>query len=748
MNKKRHNICLLVAKITDFFSSELAKGAMDAAKQMDVNLTIIPGNYVGAISPDYSFDKDYDYQYNVLFKYAAQAHFDYVIAAMGTIAYSSQTSDIEKFLKTFRDTHVLCVASKVGNYEHLVFDNKPGIISAIDFLVAQGRRKIGLLAGHPDNVDCAERHDAYREGLEKNGIAYDEKYVRFCGISYDSGKDAEAFLNECPDLDAIVCVNDVIAQVLYEVLEKRGTEIGKDIAVVGFDDHPAAINMEPPLATVRADARLMGNIAVKKTVSHLENTPYPINTVETEFVPRHSCFNGMNALQTPADLFEGTPDDMKERLKEYIKLNLPDLATKERLYDAFSDFLDFIDDSFVKNIADENTKNIILEKVHHLLTSDLYVLKGLSRMYAIHEVAYLWLIRCCRPENIAMVREIYDILKKSFTRKKTTDKIGTLDRSHLENIFIRDSLTVGLNLRSSYADILKRLCNIGSVTSYLYVLSKPVIHNFGFDFPDDVMWLFKSYSYGANVVSVPENEQKMFTNEVFKNSFLVSDRPRILIATVLFSASTQYGLALFEPENDSFFREIELVTYQLSSAVRTLNMLQELNGLLVDVNDRNSELENQSRTDDLTRVYNRRGFYLAAEELIENTNAWEDDFVVCYTDTDDLKSINNSYGHFQGDFTIKLTSDCLRHAFGKNALIGRMGGGEFVAVIRKSQIISVDDVVRRKDRFISDFNVSKMKPYKFGISIGLAEKKLHDRADLDIAIEQACERILANKNAL
>ena len=57
-----------------------------------------------------------------------------------------------------------------------------------------------------------------------------------------------------PDIDAVICVSGIMAQTLYTVLNDRGIHIGRDIAVTGFDDLPFAAKLEPPLASVRADA--------------------------------------------------------------------------------------------------------------------------------------------------------------------------------------------------------------------------------------------------------------------------------------------------------------------------------------------------------------------------------------------------------------------------------------------------------------------------------------------------------------
>ena len=741
---KRYNVCLLVAKIVDFFSSELVKGAIMAAKGLDINLTVMPGNYIGEQEHNDQIGMHYEYQYNVLFDYAAMAHFDYVIAAVGTIGYNLEEKELKKFLAPFGNTPLLCVASPVEGYDHLCFDNYSGLSDAIKHLASQGRKHIGIMAGRPDNSDCAERYEAYRKSLAENGLEYKDSYAVYCDISFDSTTEAKKLLDDNPELDAVICANDKIAAELYKVLHERNIAIGRDIAVVGFDDQPAAKNYDPPLATVKADARMMGSMAVEKAVSYLRGEPMGDMVVSTRFIPRHSCNSGY--MPMPKDIFEGNSDDTKKRLKASVASLFEGIPDKDKICTEIDEIIDYFDKEFLRGVSDESAKERCLERINILISSDLRLFSGMSRIYSLHELIYIWLIRNCRSENIPVVREIYTILdqklRKRYINNKTTD-----EQSHLENIFIREALTVGMNLKDSYAAILKCLCNLGSQTSYLYLLDKPVIHNFGFDFPDDISWKFKSYSFGANTFSIPENEQKMYTPEVFRNSFLVSDRPRILIASILFTGSTHYGLALLEPDGPDLFRELELITYQLSSAVRTLDILRSLNDHMSDMYEKNTELETESRTDELTRVLNRKGFYSACEELMEKHSGNNDGSIICYTDTDDLRDINRLHGHIQGDFVIKLSSDCLRYAFGRNAVVGRMGGGEFAVMIHRSQIMSTDDIIQRKERFIADFNKSKIKPYSYNMSLGMVETQCSTRADLESALEKACEIILASKSS-
>ena len=81
--------------------------------------------------------------------------------------------------------------------------------------------------------------------------------------------EAEELLDRNPDCDAVICVNDEMASVFYPILQKRGKSIGRDIMLVGFDDRLFAVKMDPPLASVKADAYAMGYRAVEKAVNAL-----------------------------------------------------------------------------------------------------------------------------------------------------------------------------------------------------------------------------------------------------------------------------------------------------------------------------------------------------------------------------------------------------------------------------------------------------------------------------------------------
>lgn len=305
---------------------------------------------------------------------------------------------------------------------------------------------------------------------------------------------------------------------------------------------------------------------------------------------------------------------------------------------------------------------------------------------------------------------------------------------------------------SGYAQILGKLNSIGAVNAFLYTFDHPIMRRYGDRFPNPLNWTFRSYSYGEKVFNLPGEEQRMSTPEVFNNPYLCQDRQRILVVADLFPAETQYGIALFEPKDEAFFNDLELVTYQISSAVRTLDILKKQEELLKkqeklldELHTTNLALDRISTMDELTRVYNRKGFYPAADALINDPQYQGQPFIICYADMDRLKMVNDTYSHAEGDFTVNLVARCLEYALGETAVIGRMSGDEFAAIVPVASGVAVEALRARKEAYIQRFNESKEKPYPFGVSLGMLECVCGNSYDLKAALDKADDLLYLEK---
>ncbi len=296
--RKRYNIGLVTGNVEDDFPNSVCKGAMQAAEELNDNLFIIPVKYFD----NYDF-KDpaqaYEYQYNTLLGYAQSHSLDMVLVSLGNIA-SVPNSGIDlaqRILGGFDSIPTLLICSENEGYSSICYANYSGLVDGIEHLIThENRRRIGMVTGFTVNKDSKERLETYKKVLSAYDIPYDESRVLFSYFDAKCRDDFEEFWNKNSDLDAIVCGNDAIAGAVYEVLQARGVQIGTEVSVIGFDDIEAAKYMNPPLATVHADATELGYRALLQGHRKLlSNTFHETENlyVDTKFIFRESI--GPNA---------------------------------------------------------------------------------------------------------------------------------------------------------------------------------------------------------------------------------------------------------------------------------------------------------------------------------------------------------------------------------------------------------------------------------------------------------------------
>ena len=146
-------------------------------------------------------------------------------------------------------------------------------------------------------------------------------------------------------------------------------------------------------------------------------------------------------------------------------------------------------------------------------------------------------------------------------------------------------------------------------------------------------------------------------------------------------------------------------------------------------------LQSLSLVDELTGLYNRRGFLAVTEQHLASIRRNQKVPVILYADLDGLKRINDSLGHPEGDRALVKTAEILKDTFRTSDIIARLGGDEFVvlAAIGKDEI--ADSLTARlQDKFM-EHNSRTNRPYDLSISVGV----VHFDAD-DSSIEEVTAR--------
>jgi diguanylate cyclase (GGDEF)-like protein/PAS domain S-box-containing protein len=132
------------------------------------------------------------------------------------------------------------------------------------------------------------------------------------------------------------------------------------------------------------------------------------------------------------------------------------------------------------------------------------------------------------------------------------------------------------------------------------------------------------------------------------------------------------------------------------------------------------KLENSTTQDDLTGLVNRRGFYLMAEQHLALAVRRKSEMYLLFLDMDDLKRINDTFGHHIGDAALVQMADIIRRTFRKSDIKARMGGDEFAVFPIDCSMAGVEVALARFNKNIEDFNASDAQPFKIEISSGVA----------------------------
>jgi DNA-binding LacI/PurR family transcriptional regulator len=138
-------------------------------------------------------------------------------------------------------------------------DNRGGARSAVDHLVAGGRRVIATIGGPADMVVANDRLAGYRDALADAGLAGDPTLEVVADFTQVGGAAAmDRLLAARPDIDAVFAASDLMAAGAMSVLDAAGRRVPDDVAIVGYDDSPVAATARPPLTSVRQPIEEMG----------------------------------------------------------------------------------------------------------------------------------------------------------------------------------------------------------------------------------------------------------------------------------------------------------------------------------------------------------------------------------------------------------------------------------------------------------------------------------------------------------
>jgi diguanylate cyclase (GGDEF)-like protein/PAS domain S-box-containing protein len=203
----------------------------------------------------------------------------------------------------------------------------------------------------------------------------------------------------------------------------------------------------------------------------------------------------------------------------------------------------------------------------------------------------------------------------------------------------------------------------------------------------------------------------------------------------------------FQEKVDRVFGSGESIQYENKSHrdkkffLRTLSPVENKEGKIIAVTviskniTERKQMEEQLRvlslTDDLTGLNNRRGFLALAQQQIKLAKRLDRRMFLLYIDMDNLKGINDTYGHKEGSLALKKLARIFRETFREADIVARFGGDEFVVLQMESAANTSHILINRLKANLESYNAKREKSYEISVSVGISRYDPHSNESID-----------------
>lgn len=759
--KKRLNIGFFTCHLDNDYAYEVCKGVDYAAKELDVNLVVFPGMYMNA---SYNDPKNarFDYQYNSIFYYASKHTLDALIVSIGSIGSFLSENDMIAFLKNF-DIPIITIEIEIPGYPCLYTEGRTGMRQAVEHLVKEhGKTKIGMVSGRKENADARERLETYKQVLTENNIPIDENKIVYGDFSEFTEAIVTDLLDRNPDLEAIVFANDQMVIGGYAAIKAKGLEIGKDILVTGYDDSPASIVLEPMLTTVHNKIMDMGYQSVFKAINLVNYGKAETSILNSSLIVRSSCGCGDYALTHIVNkginlAKTDNCDALMAAIDDYLFSNYSSNFYYTELVSKFNTMMKFILEPIVVTGDLNFDREKILDYMNELLNTPLIVnyFSADKLTHSIRELNKLLVFLADDTNTKSAIAILFNVILTALMFH-TSNTLYNRTRQHKSSVWssmyiTRDTLAYSDDEESCFNLIMEKLVSSHFDSSYIYLYEDPVMlmPNGSWKIPNS-LHLLACNDKGKTTYLSGDN-RLISSNDVFFNNYTSYDRRRTLVITPLFTNNIQYGLFVGEIDIE-YFGNIYSTSLQLAMSLNFISLMKQqlstqkkLAVSASELNEKNKLLNKLSITDALTGINNRRGFMDSVRSQVNSKYNEGRHAMFVFADMDNLKQVNDIFGHQNGDFAIKSISEILVNSFTDDDIIGRIGGDEFVAFAFLDDTQKPTAIRNTITKLSQELNDTCDKPYYIDISLGVSTFTCSPTLNIEEVLHHADEALYENK---
>jgi diguanylate cyclase (GGDEF)-like protein len=745
----RITLGLLIDQLVTGYARLLVSGVEDWCAAQDANLIIYSGEVLRSL-------KGYEYQSNVIFDYIRKNTIDALVMASGTQTRHMSPDEFRLYADRFEGIPKVSIGVCLDGIPSVLVDNRAGVLAAVEHLaVTHGLNRIAFLAGPDTNSEARARLEAYGEAVILHHLDDDPSLVIAGDFTEEGARSALTSYLELkgqPDFKALVAANDEMANAAGQVLSEHGYAVPREIAIVGFDNIVTSQFMVPPLTTVDQSVHDQGWTAAAFAARLVRGESVPsVVVLPPRLVLRTSCgclpravvdLAGLSPLGVGGREQAGVEVIVDRCLVRFAEngVALPEQAPRELLRSLVTcadtdDFLRLYYDALVEEIR----RGVDVAGWHALL---IVLQEELVRRAGTQEeVGSLW-------ARFQKARVLLAELQAIQQGRRWTGLLANLRSLRLVMERLVSVASIG-DLMNDLADELSRI-DIG--TCFIASYSGEITHrrDHAWVIPDRGEMMLALVG-GKRITLRPEEKVFSPAAHLVPPSLLPGARRYRLVAAAMFFREDQIGYILFEPgSRDSAIYDAFCV--QLSSILEGARLLtarqkaeERLRQVLSELEEYNLKLSGISQTDELTGLYNRRGFLSVGVQSLALARRMGRPGNVFFADLDGLKKINDSYGHQEGDAAIRQAAKLLSATFRHMDIIARLGGDEFTVLAVDTGPGFCAILGKRLEADLDGYNAQSKKPYRLSMSIGAVPFDAGSTLSLAELLGQADETLYAEK---
>lgn len=233
-----------------------------------------------------------------------------------------------------------------------------------------------------------------------------------------------------------------------------------------------------------------------------------------------------------------------------------------------------------------------------------------------------------------------------------------------------------------------------------------------------------------------------FSKNTTLPDYIYRNSSKVYVYSPLYFEDKAFGYVAISYENN-----------QLRYPFTLFSWLMNVNTMLKSIGDKRNmgllitRLEDIYAKDDLTGLYNRQGFKLASDNFLADAEKNQKSLFVAVFDLDGLKSINDTYGHLEGNFAIQVLGHALESAINPGDICARLGGDEFYVLGTNYTDRTAAQFINRVQKYLDNYNRLHTKEYTISASGGYYITSEFTISDLQDLYDQADRRMYLTKNS-